>query len=452
VNYVAAVDATTGTPDTSWNPDPDGGIEALAVSGSTLYMGGDFGSINGGVSQFNAAAVSTTGSGTVTEWNPDPNGYVDAIVPDGGTIYLGGSFSTIGATARHDLAAVDNEYGAATSWSPDLSGSVYAIAVSGGTVYAGGLFSTPDGSVSINNAAAFDASTGVVTSWDPDPNNQVEAVSAASDGTIYLGGSFTTFDLDAQAGFGSFSEAPANNALPVISGTPALGQTLTCSNGTWSGSTPQNYTYKWLRDGTAIGGATGTSYTVAAGDAGHQLACVVTAANLAATTASATSAQVSVPTATATVAATVGFSGSASVNASSGTVDFDETVTAAGALRWTLTFKNGKYGAFDAKKPKHGHCTRGQVRLKQKCGPATIVYSQGHANAAEAGKLDFSAKPTAAGRVALAYALKHHKGITVRATLIFQASLGGPAVTHTSTLTITPRALKHKKKKHEMLR
>ena len=79
--------------------------------------------------------------------------------------------------------------------------------------------------------------------------------------------------------------APANTALPTVSGTAAQSQTLTASNGTWSGSTPMTYGYQWRRCDAAggactnIGSATGASYAVAAGDVGHTLRVRVTATN-----------------------------------------------------------------------------------------------------------------------------------------------------------------------------
>ena len=93
--------------------------------------------------------------------------------------------------------------------------------------------------------------------------------------------------------------APRNTALPQITGTSAVGSTLTATNGTWSGSTPITYTYVWEQCATngascaAIGGATAQTYKVAAGDANHTLRVVVTATN-AAGSGQATSAFVSV--------------------------------------------------------------------------------------------------------------------------------------------------------------
>jgi Carboxypeptidase regulatory-like domain len=79
----------------------------------------------------------------------------------------------------------------------------------------------------------------------------------------------------------SVASLPANSVLPQISGTPKVGETLSCSNGTWSGSPAPAFTYVWLRDGTAISGATASTYKVQAADEGHTLTCEVTAKNIA---------------------------------------------------------------------------------------------------------------------------------------------------------------------------
>jgi hypothetical protein len=74
-------------------------------------------------------------------------------------------------------------------------------------------------------------------------------------------------------------EEPANKVAPVVSGTPAVGQTLSCSNGSWTGIGTLTYAYKWLRNGTAIAGAGVNTYGVQTADQGAGLACVVTATN-----------------------------------------------------------------------------------------------------------------------------------------------------------------------------
>ncbi len=77
---------------------------------------------------------------------------------------------------------------------------------------------------------------------------------------------------------------PKNTVPPQISGTPALGETLNCSAGSWSGVPAPTYRYLWIRDRglageEAIGSATTSSYEVLGGDVGHALSCEVTATN-----------------------------------------------------------------------------------------------------------------------------------------------------------------------------
>lgn len=63
-------------------------------------------------------------------------------------------------------------------------------------------------------------------------------------------------------------------ATPVVSGTPAVGSVLTVP--AYSGVTDQ-----WLRNGSAIGGATSTSYTVVSADQGTTVTAALTLAGLA---------------------------------------------------------------------------------------------------------------------------------------------------------------------------
>lgn len=75
------------------------------------------------------------------------------------------------------------------------------------------------------------------------------------------------------------AKAPVNTGAPVASGTPAVGKTLLCSTGTWTGEPTPTYTYAWLRNGVAIAGATGSTYVLQVVDQGTGLACRVNATN-----------------------------------------------------------------------------------------------------------------------------------------------------------------------------
>lgn len=70
---------------------------------------------------------------------------------------------------------------------------------------------------------------------------------------------------------------PANSVLPAITGTATVGQTLTCSSGTWTKS--PTFAYQWLRSGVAIAGATASTRVLAGADEGATMSCTVTATN-----------------------------------------------------------------------------------------------------------------------------------------------------------------------------
>ncbi len=116
-------------------------------------------------------------------------------------------------------------------------------------------------------------------------------IAKAADGETAEEESFNSIAIEGTRGTG-----PQNVELPKVSGTVAVGQTLTCEPGTWNGTSPIEYTYKWLRDGTPMEPIdTSEQYKVAKTDEGHQLACTVTATNTVGT-GSATSRAVEVPT------------------------------------------------------------------------------------------------------------------------------------------------------------
>jgi len=61
---------------------------------------------------------------------------------------------------------------------------------------------------------------------------------------------------------------------PTVSGQAQVGATLTAAAGTWQPAATLQY--QWRRDGAAISGATGTTYTVTKSDRGAQLTVAVT--------------------------------------------------------------------------------------------------------------------------------------------------------------------------------
>jgi sugar lactone lactonase YvrE len=86
---------------------------------------------------------------------------------------------------------------------------------------------------------------------------------------------------------------PANSAPPTISGTAQDGQTLTTSQGTWTGTPTIAYAYRWERCNSSgescveIASATASTYKAVPGDVGHKLRATVAATNSAGGTAAA---------------------------------------------------------------------------------------------------------------------------------------------------------------------
>lgn len=82
---------------------------------------------------------------------------------------------------------------------------------------------------------------------------------------------------------------PMNTGLPTVTGTAAVGQTLTTNQGSWASNFLVDWSYAWLRcDGSGNNcvptGATGTTYVVADADKGSTLRSQVTATNPAGST------------------------------------------------------------------------------------------------------------------------------------------------------------------------
>ncbi len=73
----------------------------------------------------------------------------------------------------------------------------------------------------------------------------------------------------------SFTTQAPLKATLSISGTPAVGNTLTCK-ATVTTTAAETVSYQWTRDTVAIVGATATTYVIVAADETHHLACEVT--------------------------------------------------------------------------------------------------------------------------------------------------------------------------------
>ena len=128
-------------------------VFALAVSGSNVYAGGSFmsagGNIANQIARWNGSSWSPLGSGMGGgTYTP----YVRALAVSGSDLYVGGEFTTAGGTPANHIAKWDG-----SSWSAlgsGLDNDVYAVAVAGSDLYVGGYFATAGGSASTYVAEA----------------------------------------------------------------------------------------------------------------------------------------------------------------------------------------------------------------------------------------------------------------------------------------------------------
>lgn len=75
---------------------------------------------------------------------------------------------------------------------------------------------------------------------------------------------------------------PVANAVPVITGSPIVGTTLSCSDGTWTANGVSNnaaftYSHQWHKNGAEIYGANTSTYVPTIDDVETKLFCIVTA-------------------------------------------------------------------------------------------------------------------------------------------------------------------------------
>ena len=174
-------------------------VHALAVNGSDLYVGGWFTqSADGTVKNLNNIAKYNGGGTWSALANNGLNEWVDALAVIGSDLYVGGTFTQ---TANGTVTNLNHiaKYSGGT-WSAlannGLNGPVYALTVSGSDLYAGGYFSqSADAMVThLNNIARYSGGGTWSALVNNGLNNTVLAL-AVSGSDLYVGGYFhQTFD------------------------------------------------------------------------------------------------------------------------------------------------------------------------------------------------------------------------------------------------------------------
>jgi sugar lactone lactonase YvrE len=252
-------------------------IEKVTASGQLSIFAGTVGHVGtptsgpATASHFaypSALATDSEGNLYIADYE---NARIEKITPSGTLSVIAGDGSFAAPTP-----------GPATSsalWDPigvavDAAGDVYIADTSNNDIEA----VTPGHTLSIiagKNTAGAPTYGGPATSSDLDIPEDIASTAA---GRLYVADSYNyTIDL-------LTPPVPTASAVPTVTGTTMVGDTLTASQGTFTNS-PVTYTYQWEdcdsagANCTVISGASSSTYAPVASDAGHTIRVVVTAAN-----------------------------------------------------------------------------------------------------------------------------------------------------------------------------
>lgn len=204
--------SATGVLDTTFAPQPNDSVGAIAVQGDgQIIVGGSFTSIGGGQTRNYIARLKDNGT-VDTTFDPNASSRVNAIAIQGdGKIIIGGAFITLqpnGATtttARAYIARLETSGIPDTAFNPTASSTVSAILIQpDGQVVIGGDFTslTPGntGTSYVRNYIARLKPDGTVDTFDPSASASVNALAffpsagypaAGGELKIIIGGAFT---------------------------------------------------------------------------------------------------------------------------------------------------------------------------------------------------------------------------------------------------------------------
>jgi hypothetical protein len=221
-NLVAVNTEAGARPDDWALTGVNGRVHALALDGTNLYVGGEFGSVVGAAddTRDKLAKLNANTGENDDAWDPGGvNATVRALTVLDDKLIVGGSFTT----PRTYLAAVDkDDAGALNAWAPVLDGAVTSFAVIGQTapepdlLYAGGAFTTYDASGSQRFAlievgeTTFDRAPGVLS---VSGFGSVNAV-AVDNERLYLGGDIRSVTDPEPATFRCWFSCSVTRPLP----------------------------------------------------------------------------------------------------------------------------------------------------------------------------------------------------------------------------------------------
>jgi hypothetical protein len=249
-----------------------GSPESLAEAGAPGVTFTVDGTATGTVAQFSSSGVATTQvtgveAGAHTFSAQLDNGEGSAI--DGVDVTVTPATLTTGVITATTLAVPSGA-------GDGLKLTATVASTGGSTVVPAGKVTVTDGSatvgtVTVSGAAGSGKASGSVTDFSlPAGANDLTATFTPTDPAAFTSSSSGTQDYTLPA-----AVAWVQAGTPAISGTAAVGDTLTAHPGTW-GPSGVRLAYQWLANGAAISGATGSTLVLGTGEYGKTVTVEVT--------------------------------------------------------------------------------------------------------------------------------------------------------------------------------
>lgn len=269
--YLAAFNATTGEWISSFRPQVDHEVRALAkLPNGSLLIGGDFSTVAGtqrtGMAALNPSTGALDTSFTTVVENRGRSGTfsVRAFEIVGGQLYVGGLFTHVvkGSSAWYQrnagrITLADGK--ASTTWNPEFDGSVMDLDVSadGKRFYAAGYMTTSQGTAVGTGVALSTASGAASLGWKPTYSTTGKRYQQAVEETgskVWLGGSQHSFFSYATSGFAlrdtNITRAGGDIQAVAVSG-PLVYSSCHCGGWNYSGAVtydgmqPGDTTIEW---------------------------------------------------------------------------------------------------------------------------------------------------------------------------------------------------------------
>lgn len=253
------------------------------AAGATTFSGGGLAvpaassSDGAGVANPYPSTIAVSGlSGTVTDVNVTLDGLNHTFPDDLDVLLVGPAGQTVAivsdAGGGTDVSAVNLTLDdSASGFLPDL-GSL-----------ASGTYKPTDFEADAGYPAPAPAGSpgNLLSAFDGTDPNGTWSLYVVDDGVADVG-SISGWSLDIASG-----TPPQSQTVPQVSGGAVQGQTLSATDGTWTGDPTPAYTYQWNRCNPsscvpeAIPGATGSSHALTSAEVGKLVWIVVTATNVA---------------------------------------------------------------------------------------------------------------------------------------------------------------------------